>query len=308
MASTASCANVSALDNSVGSPATPRSLALTLRPGGSAALPLTAFTSAPPSPETKRSGTTSTRTRRAKAGVLPHGGLHGVGGQPVAPHRDHDPPGAQFARREHGPFQYQVGRPEQQGFVLGTARLALGRVDQHDRVAPAVLSRSLHRPELAGHGEGRAAAPAQADLLGHLDEPAGGQRGSRAEGRTVGRQVEPLQPVKSLGQPGLADAQDLGQAWRQHGSSPRAGRTRATGAAASSAGRAAAGARRRGQATIPGQAPAGPWCPGRAPSRRTASPGPARQRPGRPRSSSPRTGCACRPPSRPCRTANGQAR
>jgi len=65
---TASCANVSALDSSVGRPPTPLSLALRLRPGGRATWPLTALTSAPPSPDTNLSGTWTTLVSRRRFG------------------------------------------------------------------------------------------------------------------------------------------------------------------------------------------------------------------------------------------------
>ena len=60
-ASTASWANVDALDSSVGRSATPKSLARTLRPGGTGRLPLMPRTSAPDSPEMNRSGIWTTR-------------------------------------------------------------------------------------------------------------------------------------------------------------------------------------------------------------------------------------------------------
>src|ERR1039458_7082586 len=68
MASTASWANVSALDSSVGSPSTPDSAARRFLPGGSAILPFTALTRAPPSPETNLSGTSTTRTIFLRSG------------------------------------------------------------------------------------------------------------------------------------------------------------------------------------------------------------------------------------------------
>src|ERR1035438_10346296 len=68
MASTASWANVSALDSSVGRPSTPLSAARRFLPVGSAILPFTALTRAPPSPETNRSGTSTTRTIFLRSG------------------------------------------------------------------------------------------------------------------------------------------------------------------------------------------------------------------------------------------------
>ena len=68
MARTASCANVSALDSSVGRPSTPLSAARRFLPGGSAILPFTALVRAPPSPDTNRSGTSTTRTIFLRSG------------------------------------------------------------------------------------------------------------------------------------------------------------------------------------------------------------------------------------------------
>ena len=61
-ASTASWANVEALDSKVGRSSTPTSLARTLVPGGTGRLPLMARTRAPDSPEMNRSGTCTTLT------------------------------------------------------------------------------------------------------------------------------------------------------------------------------------------------------------------------------------------------------
>ncbi|WP_308212521.1 hypothetical protein [Actinomadura madurae] len=63
--STASCANVSVLDSSVGNPSTPESEARTLTPGGIGVSPLIARTTAPLSPEMNRSVSRTTRAASA---------------------------------------------------------------------------------------------------------------------------------------------------------------------------------------------------------------------------------------------------
>ena len=75
-----------------------------------------------------------------------------------------DLPGAEGSRGQDGPVEDEVGGPQQQRAVLGARGLALGRVDDDDRAAPA----PARRRELAGQREsGTAATP----HLRVLDEP-----------------------------------------------------------------------------------------------------------------------------------------
>ena len=67
-ASTATCANVDALESRVGRSSTPFSAASVLRPGGIGRLPLMPRTSAPDSPEMNRSGCWTTRTSARSPG------------------------------------------------------------------------------------------------------------------------------------------------------------------------------------------------------------------------------------------------
>ena len=60
-----------------------------------------------------------------------------------------DLPGAEGSRGQDGPVEDEVGGPQQQRAVLGARGLALGRVDDDDRAAPA----PARRRELAGQRE-----------------------------------------------------------------------------------------------------------------------------------------------------------
>jgi hypothetical protein len=224
MASTASCAKVSALDSRVGRPSTPASLARRLRPGGMAGLPLTALTRAPPSPDTNLSGTSTTRTRAFSSGSAMAASATDrltspSGPVPATPTTISFPPRARHARS--APPRDEVGRPEQEHLVLGAAGFTLGPVDEDHRLAPAGGGRIHDCPDLAGEGERGAAAAPQVDPLDHLDQLPGVHPPHRAEDLLMCVQVNAGVPVETRGQAGLRDAHHLRQRAGIHRIQPR---------------------------------------------------------------------------------------